>query len=445
MTRTSTIWSRIYSRITLLSVIAGGIYLVIINLILKPDEQDHLKEEMINSFPHIREIALQYFPGITQTFAEKSEFQLKKSSYISSGKFEEFREKVQNYEAEIRSAIKKLNPCDHNTTDCLQTFSMDDGTEYYGSSSEDIANGPGIEKIQNSNLQYFGYYVNGYSNGLVLEKDGSGSCLVEYQNGDATGKAQCLYENPLYFFDGSFIKGSKNGYGVELHEDYLYEGNFTDDLREGKGQWVDNSGLFYKGDFKYGAFHGQGTWIRNNTVYRGELKFDLSDGYGTVVYNDGASYAGEWFRDLRHGRGTYTYKDGSSYTGLYEYNLLNDPNAVVIYPDGRTYNGGFKNDVEHGNAIETYKDGTVIKLSYKYGLRDGKYYERGPAGEYHYNYVLGVLEGQQKEITNGTTYEYKTENGLSVGKLKKTISDTKEVFYCDYIDFRESNCNLSQD
>eukprot|EP01032_Pedospumella_encystans_P018979 gene18979-21589_t len=115
---------------------------------------------------------------------------------------------------------------------------------------------------------------------------------------DAHAKA-----SPEGLYDGQVKDGKKNGVGKFIHENYSYEGQWLNDVREGKGRLTYSDGRVYDGQFKEGKKHGLGKSIAvNGTVYEGN--------WGTI-------YHGEWVDDLKHGKGVATYADGSTFVGKF--------------------------------------------------------------------------------------------------------------------------------
>ena len=49
--------------------------------------------------------------------------------------------------------------------------------------------------------------------------------------------------------------------------------------------------------------------------YDGEFKDDLPNGRGTFTYPDGETYVGEWKDGQKNGQGTYTLPDGKKLSG----------------------------------------------------------------------------------------------------------------------------------
>lgn len=62
-------------------------------------------------------------------------------------------------------------------------------------------------------------------------------------------------------YKGNFIRGSKEGKGIEEYSDgEKYEGNFSKNLPNGKGKYFCFNGDVYQGGFKDGLFHGEGQY-----------------------------------------------------------------------------------------------------------------------------------------------------------------------------------------
>ena len=59
----------------------------------------------------------------------------------------------------------------------------------------------------------------------------------------------------------------------------------------------------YDGEFKDGNKHGRGTYtLKNGGVYDGEFKDDIKHGRGTLKYANGEEYDREWEDGKHHGR-----------------------------------------------------------------------------------------------------------------------------------------------
>ena len=75
-----------------------------------------------------------------------------------------------------------------------------------------------------------------------------------------------------------------------------YEGQFAQNLFEGKGKLTFKDGRMYEGDFRAGKKEGQ----------------------GTMVFPNGNKYIGQWKDDVQHGIGVhYSQKEGVKKQGHY--------------------------------------------------------------------------------------------------------------------------------
>lgn len=79
-----------------------------------------------------------------------------------------------------------------------------------------------------------------------------------------------------------------------------YDGEWKDDLQHGVGKYISPSGKVYEGDF----VEGQRT------------------GKGVCVYPDGSKYDGEWEADNWNGTGELTQEDGTKYIGEFVENEI---------------------------------------------------------------------------------------------------------------------------
>ena len=88
--------------------------------------------------------------------------------------------------------------------------------------------------------------------------------------------------------------GVKCGWGTQVWPDGgKYEGEWSNNRANGKGQF----------------------WHADGDIYEGNWKDDKANGYGLYQHADGAKYLGEWKDDMQHGHGQETWADGSKYEG----------------------------------------------------------------------------------------------------------------------------------
>jgi len=92
----------------------------------------------------------------------------------------------------------------------------------------------------------------------------------------------------------------------------VYEGEWKEGDRDGKGTLTLNDGSFYEGEWKDNFMQGQGTktWP-NGQKYEGEWKEGEKDGQGTHTWSSGNVYEGEW-KGGEMWNGTFSDKDGNN-------------------------------------------------------------------------------------------------------------------------------------
>ena len=101
----------------------------------------------------------------------------------------------------------------------------------------------------------------------------------------------------------------------------IYEGNFINDLKEGKGEMEYNNGDKYNGIWKDDKREGKGKLIYSNgDIYNGDWKNDKKEGKGTMEYYNGDTYEGNFINDLKEGNGIMKYKNGDEYNGEWKNN-----------------------------------------------------------------------------------------------------------------------------
>ena len=111
-----------------------------------------------------------------------------------------------------------------------------DGSIYTGYFAKGKYNGSG-RLIQNSEEYYEGLFIDNIPNGHGLRMFPSGKILTgEFKNGIIEGDCKIKWENATY--SGGFSEGMRNGRGILIHEDKIYEGKFANDIIEGYGTCI---------------------------------------------------------------------------------------------------------------------------------------------------------------------------------------------------------------
>jgi hypothetical protein len=186
------------------------------------------------------------------------------------------------------------------------------------------------------------------------------------------------------------------------------------EVKSGCGVFLLEHNNIYEGEWKDNKRHGRGTGIMaDGRRYDGEWEDDMRSGFGvfrwptTCNRNGGDSYAGFWKDSKRHGPGVYTWVDGTKYDGQWR-DGKREGVGTVIWPDGRRYDGEYKDGKMEGKGTFTWPDGSLYEGEYRAGRRHG-------FGTYTYQQGNGVYTGEWKggnrdglgtlERPNGDTYK----------------------------------------
>ena len=170
----------------------------------------------------------------------------------------------------------------------------------------------------------------------VAEFEDTEGFRIEYENGDV--------------YEGETSDQKRNGRG-EMHyaSGFSFEGIFVDDQRQAFGILKSPDGNpVFKGEWSNDTFDGRG-WLRNIDAdeeitpdeptpkfsykdfttlgsrwrtYEGEFTLGLWDGIGTLVLQSGECYAGSFLNGKVDGSGTFTFKDGKKISGFWKEDKL---------------------------------------------------------------------------------------------------------------------------
>jgi hypothetical protein len=97
-----------------------------------------------------------------------------------------------------------------------------------------------------------------------------------------------------------------------------YRGALRHGQIEGRGIYLDNTGLLYEGEWKAGLMHGLGTLKQpNGDEYVGRFRAGRADGPGRHIDVTGEIYRGPFVAGRRHGRGTTILPNGRAYSSFW--------------------------------------------------------------------------------------------------------------------------------
>ena len=105
-------------------------------------------------------------------------------------------------------------------------------------------------------------------------------------------------------YDGQTKFNQPNGFGC-LYKPQIkkvYEGEFLNGQKHGKGILSLDNGAFYEGFFQNDLFHGRGYLHTRDFKFEGEFKKGEFDGSGIEIdFNRGQAFEGEWESGKRNG------------------------------------------------------------------------------------------------------------------------------------------------
>eukprot|EP00457_Paulinella_chromatophora_P010457 gb/GEZN01010561.1/.p1 GENE.gb/GEZN01010561.1/~~gb/GEZN01010561.1/.p1 ORF type:complete len:224 (-),score=46.63 gb/GEZN01010561.1/:394-1065(-) len=127
----------------------------------------------------------------------------------------------------------------------------------------------------------------------------------------------------------------------------VYQGDFKENQREGKGVYTSKEGHRYEGGWLADMRHGYGS---QKFVARGSTRKEAK-WTGT--------YEGNWFENRKHGKGVFTYENGDKYEGDWR-NGKKAGHGIYTYGNGDRYEGAFKSNNMHGKGTMFFADGSRL-------------------------------------------------------------------------------------
>ncbi|CAD8067567.1 unnamed protein product [Paramecium sonneborni] len=170
---------------------------------------------------------------------------------------------------------------------------------------------------------------------------------------------------------------------IKLVGGNIYNGEWFDQMPDGKGKYTFSDQSFYQGEFSKGCLHGRGEFkSKEGNTYRGQWQNNKMHGQGVYMYSNGCKYEGNWERDLPNGEGMEWYMNGSVYVG----NFLNGEKhglGKITFISGEIYEGEFEFDDFNGKGIYRWQDGRVYEGNWQDGKMNGKGRLTWPDGRYY--------------------------------------------------------------
>ena len=210
----------------------------------------------------------------------------------------------------------------------------------------------------------------------------------------ATHKGSVISRSLVY--EGEFSDNEKQGIGKYfLANNFVYIGEFYNNTMNGNGTLKKYDGSIYQGSWVDGKMHGggelkqrkfsssrvaggslgpqfmvmyKGEWESNQIVsgewidsvrglvYKGEFKNGKKAGKGVLSLKKREErYEGEFLEDKFYGEGEYSYANGDVYKGTWVRGKR-EGQGVMVYKDGGSYEGSWINGKRSGLGKMVYED-----------------------------------------------------------------------------------------
>ena len=155
---------------------------------------------------------------------------------------------------------------------------------------------------------------------LILKYEGVNSFYIGEVNinNELNGKGILINELGCKY-DGSFEKNKFTGIGKLIDEEgNYYEGYFKDKKLDGKGIKKTLNGITFNCEFSNGIKEGKGREETSENIYEGEYKNDKKNGKGKLTYKNLKDfYEGDFKDNNITGKGHYEWANGESYIGTF--------------------------------------------------------------------------------------------------------------------------------
>ena len=181
----------------------------------------------------------------------------------------------------------------------------------------------------------------------------------EFKDGKANGKGTMIWTNPSYGksrrYEGEFLNDLPHGHGKmrTIHN-----------VHHGHGRPLQERSEVYEGEFREGKYCGQGKLVIDGHVWEGQFANDLSNGKTTHTWPNGNVCVGNYVNGLLRGDGTMFFANGDKYVGELSYDGKKRGQGTLFYANGTKYIGEFNYDKKHGKGRMEYPDGHVETASW---------------------------------------------------------------------------------
>ena len=247
------------------------------------------------------------------------------------------------------------------------------GNVYEGEWKDNKKHGKGKYTWRNG-FHYEGEWNNGKRHGKGIMNSRIGIYEGEWKEGNKHGKGKMQYRSGRVY-EGEWKEGNKHGKGkMEYDDGDIYDGEWKNDEKHGYGESVEyweedtygednEKKLVYKGEHKYGYKNGKGVGMYYNfdfewIKYEGDWVDDVKEGRGIMTWSSGRQYTGEFKNHKKHGRGTEYNFVGKGFNLLYKGKWEKDS---LVDGDYHLYQDGVYEYTKHVNSNKPDGHKIIVK------------------------------------------------------------------------------------
>ena len=198
-----------------------------------------------------------------------------------------------------------------------------------------------------------------------------------------------------YSFSQCISGDCKNGFGKYNYGFAVYEGNFSNEMPNGRGIMDYGNGEKFVGNFKNGQEDGEGLLYKNNvpnsvTYTNGKAKVksvvtviggnaptvagciqgDCYNGFGIIKFDSGNRYEGNFVNGIKTGEGKFYFAQGNVFDGTFKNNVYTK-GTFHYHKEKMTFAGDYNQDgtpksgsyyYETNKATVIIANGVIIKV-----------------------------------------------------------------------------------
>lgn len=260
-----------------------------------------------------------------------------------------------------------------------------------------------------------------WSNGTIYEGD--------WVDGKRTGKGRIIWPCGKEY-KGEFSKNDCGDNGPLKGENRnIYIGNWKNSKKDGRGTVKYADGAVLEGCWSNGVLRSGVSRFANGDVYTGDFKRSLFHRKGeSIALNDEITYEGDWVNGKMTGKGSMIWPSGTNYEAKVS-EIFAHGNGTYTWKDGSVYIGNWRNNERGAKGIMKWANGDVFDGCWWNGERHGSGVYRFANGDVCVGYFKSkFLQGNGKYTSaNGTIYKGYWDTGTMTGKIPMMIKDPQNL------------------